>query len=154
MTSFEEIVSEWQKEKLLPPALIALLWDAVQGKQPEFVKHRHTALQLLNMAAVSDSAILRCKLDVIISQLREGVNNVELGRHACVALQRCDLNSSTLAPKAARSIMNALDKVLVRDPSSADADLWFGAAEQAVHTLYEVHYAPEDFVGAPRRPGC
>ena len=87
-TSLEEVMAEWQRQKALPTSLINIFWDVVQGRKPELggASHRHGSLALLNMAAVGDAQLLRCRMDLLIQQLSAARSDLD-SRHACVALR-------------------------------------------------------------------
>lgn len=140
-----QVVAEWQKLKLIPASLITVLWETLQGKRPELAKpaQRRAALALLNMAACTDSSLLRCKMDVLIQQLRSATADMILGQHACVALQRCAA-SSPMPHKAVRTLLHALDELLLRAPPKDQTSRWFTTAEQAVATIFTVSDSPEE----------
>lgn len=144
-----QVITEWQKEKCIPPAMMTVLWEVLQGKRPEkefaMPAQRRAALALLNMAACADGSLLHCKMNVIIKQLRAGAkDDMGLAQHACVALQRC-AGSGSLSHKEAKAIMDALDEVLLCVPATGQASQWYATAEQAVTTLFAVSDAPEEW---------
>lgn len=149
LTSLEEVMTEWQRQKLLPSALITILWDVLQGSRPELAgaAERRASLALLNMAAMGDSQLLRCKFELLLRAVQGASSDLVLARHACVALQRCTA-SGLIAPKAARAATKALEELLSSEPAAEHAEAWFGAAEQAIETIYVLSDAPEDLMTA------
>ena len=149
LTSLEEVFAEWQRQKLVPASLVALLWETLRGVRPELQLpfHRSAALALLNMAATADGSLLRCKMDVLIQQLRLACGtsaDLVLARHACVALQACAA-CSPLDAKAAKALLNILQDLLTQGPPTDQADRWYATAEQAVNTVFAVSSSPEEF---------
>lgn len=140
-TSLEAVVAEWHVQGLLPSALLSTLWDCLQGRRPELREgwQRRGALALLNMAGSADAALLRRKMDVLISQLTTG--DLKMARHAAAALRRCAAAGAVPA-SAARPLVHALEELVLRPPAAAQAEAWFGAAEAAVATLYAACPAP------------
>ena len=140
-TSLEAVVAEWHVQGLLPSALLSTLWDCLQGRRPELREgwQRRGALALLNMAGGTDAALLRRKMDVLIGQLTTG--DLKMARHAAAALRRCAAAGAVPA-SAARPLVHALEELVLRPPAAAQAEAWFGAAEEAVATLYAACPAP------------
>jgi condensin complex subunit 1 len=152
LASLEEVIKEWQAHKLLSFSLHAALWEAVAGRQPELAAdeptpgaHRAAALSLLNMAASSDPGVLKCKLDVVLSLLREAPAPV-LARQACVSLLRCAAGGGVAEPTAV-SFLRSLEDVMPHRPSDDDAAGWAGFAEAALDSAFALHAAPEEWCG-------
>ena len=124
-TSLEAVVAEWHVQGLLPSALLSTLWDCLQGRRPELREgwQRRGALALLNMAGGTDAALLRRKMDVLISQLTTG--DLKMARHAAAALRRCAA-AAAVPPSAARPLVHALEELVLRPPAPAQAEAWLG----------------------------
>ena len=147
LTSLEETLSEWHSQQMLPAYLFTVLWDTVQAQRPEVLDidgSRAAALSLLNMAASNDPKVLRCKMDVIMQQMRGSRVDVNLARQACAAMLRCT-SAGPIGSKTAVSLLHSLDELLLRRPSSAQADAWFAMAEQAIATAFNIHAEPEEW---------
>ena len=91
------------------------------------------------MAGGTDAVLLRRKMDVLIGQLTTG--DLKMARHAAAALRRCAA-AGAVPPSAARPLVHALEELVLRPPAAAQAEAWFGAAEEAVATLYAACPAP------------
>jgi condensin complex subunit 1 len=143
LTSLETVMTEWTSQKLLPNALLNVLWDTLQGLQPAMAAaaDRRGALALLNMAAASDGTLLRVKTDLLIKQVHSSKADLDLARHGYVALQRVAA-SGPVAPRAAKAILGSAEKLLVECPSDA-TDAWYATAEQALNAAFAVGDAPE-----------
>jgi condensin complex subunit 1 len=100
------------------------------------------ALSLLNMAALGDAQLLRCKLELLIKVVGGAKADLPLARHGCVALQR-SAAAGPIEPAAAKAVSKALEKLLLSTPPPADAHEWYAAAEQAIGTLYVLSDSPE-----------
>ncbi|KAL1500061.1 hypothetical protein AB1Y20_012738 [Prymnesium parvum] len=145
LTSLEQVVAEWQAQKLLPASLLSIFWETLQGLRPEMraPKYRCAGLMLLNMAAVSDPLLLRCKLDVLIAQLRCSKVDLAIARHLCVSIQCC-ATAGPLPAKAVRSLVHIIHDILLSSPAKAASRLWASSAEQAINTVFSVSEQPEE----------
>ena len=148
-TSLEKVMAEWQLQDALPASLVTILWEVIQGRHPEFThsSDKHGSLALLNMAAAGDAQLLRCKMELVIQQLDQPAtrSDLELARHACVSLQRCTA-AGHMPPKAAVTVVKALERILVSEPAATQSDAWFAAAEQAIETIFAMSDSPEQLM--------
>ena len=144
LTSLEEVLAEWQRAKILPASLTNVLWDVLQSKRPELATpaDRRGALALLNMAAIGEPALLKCKMGLLIAQVSAAKSDLALARHGCVALQRCAA-AGAVEPKAAKAVTKALEKLLANAPKASESDEWYAMAEQAVGTIDRRHAVQE-----------
>ena len=145
LTSLEEIVAEWQRQKLLPASFFSTLWEVVQGRCNGLTASadRCGALALLNMAGTADAQLLRCKQDLLIAQMQtHGQLDLTFARHLCVALQRAAAIGN-LVPKTARAVTRVVERLLVHAPHASQTNVWFATAEQAIAVLFAYNETPE-----------
>ena len=142
LTSLEEVVGEWQKQKLIPEGLLSLLWQLVQGQRslpappadadatptPRTGFTERSALALQH-GRVGDAPLLTAKLDVLIVQLQAQVAqlapakrnagreaapgvDVSLVRQLCIALERSAPSGGGRAAPPSPKVVKAVGKAL------------------------------------------
>ena len=138
-TALEEVVAEWQKEKRLSQVVVQMLWEVLQGKHGGGSDDKRAAVALLDMAGAADPSLLRHRMDVLIAQLAKGAAaHLPTCRHACGALQKVAAAGPPLATAERRSLLRALENLLLGAPPAAQAEAWYGAAQQALNTAFAV----------------
>ena len=150
LTSLEEVMSEWHEEGLLPPTLIATLWEVVRGPRAQ-AADRSPALALLNMAGAKDAQLLRCERALLIEQTKAQAQALENGlakldltftRHLCIALRR-SASAGSLEPKQAKAITGAMERLLTNAPPPAQAGAWYAVADHAIANLFAFGLKPD-----------
>ncbi|XP_066028149.1 condensin complex subunit 1 [Pocillopora verrucosa] len=154
LTSLEELMSELMKGKLIPVAVIKLLWEKFTMKDPQTTQEEsRMALVLLGMLAGAEMDIVRTNIDVLVSTGLgpRAEEDFLLARDTCVALLKLGQThkkpgcSATepfrLPPK--HTIFERLTEILVSGVCKLDQLVWTPLMEKAITVIYVLAEHPE-----------
>lgn len=154
LTSLEELMSELMKGKLIPAAVIKLLWEKFTMKVPQTTpEESRLALVLLGMLAGAEMDIVRSNIDVLVS-FGLGPRAEEdflLARDTCVALLKLGKTHKKPGCSAeepfrlasSHVIFERLTAIVVSGVRKLDKPEWTPMMEQALNVIYFLAEHPE-----------
>ncbi|KAJ1292247.1 hypothetical protein BS78_02G377600 [Paspalum vaginatum] len=146
LAALESLISSLVSKAEISSSTISALWDYfcfnINGVRP--VQSRG-ALSILCMAAKSSPTILGTHLqDIIdIGFGRWAKEEPLLARTACLALQRLSEEDKGKLINTSSRVFAALQSLITS--FSLPENIWYGAADKAIGTIYTLHPAPEIF---------
>lgn len=154
LTSLEELMSELMKGKLIPVAVIKLLWEKFTMKDPQTTQEEsRMALVLLGMLAGAEMDIVRTNVDVLVSTGLgpRAEEDFLLARDTCVALLKLGQTHKKPGCSAAEpfrlppkhTIFERLTEILVSGVRKLDQLVWTPLMEKAITVIYVLAEHPE-----------
>ncbi|CAH3036153.1 unnamed protein product [Pocillopora meandrina] len=154
LTSLEELMSELMKGKLIPVAVIKLLWEKFTMKDPQTTQEEsRMALVLLGMLAGAEMDIVRTNIDVLVSTGLgpRAEEDFLLARDTCVALLKLGQTHKKPGCSAAEpfrlppkhTIFERLTEILVSGVRKLDQLVWTPLMEKAITVIYVLAEHPE-----------
>ncbi|XP_015767731.1 PREDICTED: condensin complex subunit 1-like [Acropora digitifera] len=154
LTSLEELMSELMKGRLIPSAVIKLLWEKFTMKAPQTTaEESRAALMLLGMLAGAETDIVRSNIDVLVSTGLgpRAEDDFQLARITCVALRKLGKihkkpGCSAEEPvrfAASHAIFERLTEIVVSGVRKLNKPDWTPMMEQALNVIYFLAEHPE-----------
>ncbi|RMX45777.1 hypothetical protein pdam_00004164 [Pocillopora damicornis] len=154
LTSLEELMSELMKGKLIPVAVIKLLWEKFTMKDPQTTQEEsRMALVLLGMLAGAEMDIVRTNIDVLVATGLgpRAEEDFLLARDTCVALLKLGQTHKKPGCSAAEpfrlppkhTIFERLTEILVSGVCKLDQLVWTPLMEKAITVIYVLAEHPE-----------
>ncbi|KAJ7379614.1 meiotic chromosome condensation [Desmophyllum pertusum] len=154
LTSLEELMSELMKGKLIPTAVIKLLWEKFTMKVPQTTpEESRIALVLLGMLAGAEMDVVRTNIDVLVSTGLgpRAEDDFLLARDTCVALLKLGKTHKKPGCSAeepfrfasSHVIFERLTGILVSGVRKLDNPEWSPMMEQALNVIYFLAEHPE-----------
>ncbi|KAF2076940.1 hypothetical protein CYY_001778 [Polysphondylium violaceum] len=167
ITSLEELINNFNSQDLISSQVIKALWEifsgSVVGHTPE---DERGALMILSMIASSNPAMLKSKLNLILSHGLDSKSDPYLPRVTCIILQKFRNQAISPAPSAttakdkdkdlAKEIVQEIaprfsnrhpileklkENILIDKVESHEQ--WLMFAEQAINTIYVLSDQPD-----------
>lgn len=154
LTSLEELMSELMKGKLIPTAVIKLLWEKFTMKAPQTTSEESkAALVLLGMLAGAETDIVRSNIDLLVSTGLgpRAEDDFQLARVTCVALLKlakihkkpgCSADEP-FRFAASHALFERLSEIVVSGVRKLDKLDWTPMMEQALSVVYSLAEHPE-----------
>ncbi|KAJ9073615.1 condensin complex non-SMC subunit Cnd1 [Entomophthora muscae] len=152
LTSLEELIRLLTKDRRINASIIEKLWGIYGHSNPDIpYSQRRGAIMILSMVGKADHGLITDKLDLL---MRIGLGDLgradfELAKYTCLALQciggsHAQKIKGTIAVTRRLPINEALFGLLgesILQPD--DKATWFGMAEQAINTIFELALRPD-----------
>mmetsp|Transcript_31847 Transcript_31847/g.62206 ORF Transcript_31847/g.62206 Transcript_31847/m.62206 type:complete len:1467 (-) Transcript_31847:249-4649(-) len=147
LTSLEELMSRLMHKNQVPKPVVAALWDIFGSSAAEDEAYRIGAITLLSMLVSADPTLVVKNLPVLVSVGlgSRAHSDLRLARCTCVLLQKLTRKHiDEIAPSVKQRLEQKLTAVVCSSPTEDHAKEWFGAAEQAIATIFVLCRRPEE----------
>ncbi|XP_032230454.1 condensin complex subunit 1 [Nematostella vectensis] len=153
LTSLEELMVELMKAKLIPAAVVKLLWERFAMKVAQTTEDESRgALILLGMLAGAEVDIVRSNIDVLVSTGLgpRAKDDFLLARDTCVTLLKLVKTSRKRGNDdepfrfpATHDIFERLTELITTGIHNTDSWYWVPMAEQAINVIYALSEHPD-----------
>ncbi|KAF5389534.1 hypothetical protein D9757_004200 [Collybiopsis confluens] len=148
LTSLEEMMRSMMQDPhyRVHDEVINKLWQIFKIEKRIPNLQRRGAIIILGMLALADRSILVDKVDIMLKK------DLTLARYTCVALQRLAGHEKKVKGTVKQTRRFEMDNLIFRKMQNAierpcRSKDWFGLAEQAINTIYELGQQPDAFCG-------